>query len=126
MLTVIYVHALPVPGDALLFADAVGLALFAMSGAQLAESAGHRAIVVILMGTITGVGGGALRDILTAKIPLILRQDIYATAAIAGIVMYLVLRALGMMRAWAFGIGMSFIVALRLSAIHWKLQLPVF
>lgn len=126
LLTVFYIHALPVPGDALLFADALGLALFAMSGAQLAESAGHRAIVVILMGTITGVGGGVLRDVLTAKIPLILRQDIYATAAIAGIVIYLILRALGMMRPWAFGIGMSFIVALRLSAIHWKLQLPVF
>ncbi|MGH8509891.1 MAG: trimeric intracellular cation channel family protein [Gammaproteobacteria bacterium] len=97
-----------------------------MSGAQLAESGGHRAIVVILMGTITGVGGGVLRDVLTAKIPLILRQDSYATAAIAGIVMYLVLRALGMMRPWAFGIGMSFIVALRLSTIYWKLQLPVF
>jgi uncharacterized membrane protein YeiH len=127
LLTVFYVHApWPVPTDALLLADALGLALFAMSGAQLAESTGHRAIVVVMMGTITGVGGGALRDVLTNQVPLILRQDIYASAAIGGIALYLVLQKLGLRRSWAFGLGMLFIVALRLSAIHWKLQLPVF
>jgi uncharacterized membrane protein YeiH len=126
LLTVLYVRALPVPADALLVADALGLALFAMSGAQIAEAAGRPAIVVVLMGTMTGVAGGVLRDVLTAEVPLVLRRDIYATAAIAGIVLYLLAQSLGMRRAWAFALGMVAVAGLRLLAIRRGLQLPVF
>jgi uncharacterized membrane protein YeiH len=126
LLTVVYVRVLPVPGDTLLVADALGLALFAMAGAQIAESTGYPAVVVVLMGTMTGVAGGVMRDVLTAEIPLILRRDVYATAAIAGIVLYLMLQALGTRRAWAFGAGMVLVVVLRLLAIWRGLQLPVF
>ena len=63
----------PPPGDALLVADALGLALFALSGAQVTEAAQHPPLIVVLMGTMTGVAGGVLRDVLTAQIPLILR-----------------------------------------------------
>ena len=126
LLTVAYVRVLPVPGEALLVADALGLALFAISGAQIAEAAGYPAIVVVLMGTMTGVAGGVLRDVLTAQIPLILRRDIYATAAIAGIALYLVLQAVGVRRSGAAAIGMLVVAALRLLAIWRGLQLPVF
>ena len=126
LLTIGYVHWLPVPANTLLVADALGLALFAMSGAELAEKAGHRALPVILMGTLTGVGGGILRDVLTAKIPLVLRQDIYATAAIGGIALYLILQKLGVSRSWAFGAGLMFIATLRLAAVFLELHLPVF
>ncbi len=83
--TVAYVSAYAPPKHALMVADALGLALFAIAGAQIAETAGLSPIIVVLMGTITGVAGGVLRDLLTAQVPLILRADIYATAAIAGI-----------------------------------------
>jgi uncharacterized membrane protein YeiH len=126
LLTVAYVRVLPVPGEALLVADALGLALFAISGAQIAEAAGYPAIVVVLMGTMTGVAGGVLRDVLTAQIPLILRRDIYATAAIAGIALYLVLQAVGVRRSGAAAIGMLVVAVLRLLAIWRGLQLPVF
>jgi uncharacterized membrane protein YeiH len=126
LLTVLYVRVLPVPADALLVADALGLALFAMSGAQIAEAAGRPAIIVVLMGTMTGVAGGVLRDVLTAQIPLVLRRDIYATAAIAGIALYLLAQSLGMRRAWAFGLGIVAVAGLRLLAIRRGLQLPVF
>jgi uncharacterized membrane protein YeiH len=126
LLTVGYVQLLPPPGDALLVADALGLALFALLGAQVAEAAPRPPLIVVLMGTMTGVAGGVLRDVLTAQIPLILRRDIYATAAIVGVALYLLLQALGMKRAWAFGAGMMVVVALRLLAILWGLHLPVF
>ena len=126
LLTVAYVRVLPVPGEALLVADALGLALFAIAGAQIAESTGAPAIVVVLMGTMTGVAGGVLRDVLTAQIPLILRRDIYATAAIAGIALYLLLQAVGVGRSWAAAIGMLVVAALRMLAIWRGLQLPVF
>ncbi|WP_445232904.1 trimeric intracellular cation channel family protein [Duganella rhizosphaerae] len=124
--TIVWVQVLPVPTDALLIADALGLALFAMSGAKVAEAQGCRALIVILMGTLTGVGGGLVRDILAAKVPLILRQDIYATAAIAGILLYILLKKAGMPPRWAFGVGLVAIVVVRLLAIQLGLRLPSF
>ncbi len=84
ILTVAYVRVWPPPGATLLVADALGLALFTLSGAQLAEAAQCPPLIVVLMGTMTGVAGGVLRDVITAQVPLILRREIYATAAIAG------------------------------------------
>ena len=124
--TVVYVRIRPPPGATLLVADAFGLGLFALSGAQLAEAAQCPTLIVVLMGTITGVTGGVLRDVITARVPLILRREIYATAAILGIAAYLALQTLGMPRALAFGTGMIVVVALRLLAIRWGLHLPLF
>lgn len=124
--TVLYAGRLPPPGSALLLADAFGLALFALSGARIAEADRLSPIIVVLMGTMTGVAGGVLRDILTAQVPLILRGEIYATAAIAGISVYLLLQTLGVPRSWALAAGLSVVVVLRLLSIVWGLQLPVF
>jgi uncharacterized membrane protein YeiH len=126
MLTVAYVRIRPPPGATLLVADAFGLALFALSGAQLAEAAQCPWLIVMLMGTMTGVTGGILRDVITAQVPLILRREIYATAAIMGVAVYLALHASGLPRGLAFGAGMIVVVALRLIAIQWGLHLPVF
>lgn len=116
----------PGPGNMLLLADALGLAYFSLSGARIAESAGLSPLIVVLMGTITGAAGGVLRDILSAEIPLILRRDVYATAAIAGISSYLSLQAAGLERQWAFGIGMAAVFGLRLLAMLGGLRLPIF
>ena len=126
VLTMAYLRVRPPPGASFLVADALGLALFALSGAELAEAANCPPLVVILMGTMTGVAGGALRDVITAQIPLVLRRDIYATAAVAGIGLYLVLRAFDVPSSLAGGAGMITVVALRLAAIRWDLHLPVF
>jgi uncharacterized membrane protein YeiH len=126
LLTVSSVRILAPPRDALLVADAFGLALFALSGARIAEAARLSPIIVVLMGTLSGVAGGVLRDVLSGEIPLLLRRDIYATAAVAGISLYLALQALGVPRRWAFGGGLAVVAALRLLAILWDWQLPVF
>lgn len=126
ILTVAYVRRWPPPGITLLVADALGLALFALSGAQYAEAAQCPPLIVVLMGTITGASGGIVRDVITAKVPLILRREIYATAAIVGIAAYQAMHAFGMPRGVAFGVGMIFVVGLRLIAIRWSLHLPVF
>ncbi|HSV70493.1 MAG TPA: trimeric intracellular cation channel family protein [Methylibium sp.] len=124
-LTIVWVQYLPVPRNALAVADAFGLALFAISGAQVAERARCGPLVTILMGTLTGAGGGVVRDVLSAKVPLVLRQDIYATAAVAGIALYLLLRALKVPTAGAFVAGVVAVAATRLAAIAYDLQLPV-
>jgi len=124
ILTVTYMRVRPPPRTTLLLADALGLALFALSGAQVAESAQCPSLIVVLMGTVTGVTGGILRDVVTARAPLILQREIYATAAIAGVALYLALQAFGTPKSLAFGVGMILIVALRVFAIRWGLHLP--
>ena len=126
LLTILYGYFYPPPEKALLIPDAFGLALFAMSGAEIAEEAGHSPMIIVLMGTMTGVAGGVMRDVLSAKVPLLLQKDIYATAAIAGIILYLILQNFGLKRTWAFGFGMVMILGLRLTAVALNWQLPTF
>jgi uncharacterized membrane protein YeiH len=126
VVTLVYVRLRPPPGRALLVADALGLALFAIAGARVAEEAGLGPLIVILMGTMTGVAGGMLRDVLSAQVPLILRRDVYATAAIAGIVGYLLLQAVGLPPVAAAVAGMVVVFTLRMLAIVKGLRLPVF
>ena len=126
LLTVVYSRRWAPPERALMVADALGLALFAIGGAQIAERAHLPAIVVVIMGTMTGVAGGVFRDVLTAEIPLIMRRGrIYATAAVFGITIYLALQ-LVLDRHVAALTGMACIAALRFAAILWDLTIPVF
>jgi uncharacterized membrane protein YeiH len=126
-LTIIWVRIRQPPLAALLVADALGLALFAISGAQIAERAQLPAMVIVMMGTITGVAGGMIRDVLTAQIPLVLRKGtLYASTAIAGILFYLLLQSFAVPRHTAAAAGMLTVAALRFASIAWGLSLPVF
>ena len=124
--TTIYTRYRKPPLKALLIADAFGLALFTVGGAQIAAQAGLSWLSIVLMGAITGAAGGVIRDVLCAEVPLILRRDIYATAALTGGGLYVVLQTLGLGEVIAVLAGMALIVALRFSAIIWGLKLPVF
>lgn len=125
-LTLIYSRYNKPPLRALLIADAFGLALFAILGAGIAENAGVSWIIVIILGTMSGVAGGILRDIITNEIPLILRRDFYASAAIAGIIIYLLAKQTGLGELSASGLGFLVAAGLRLAAIFKGLRLPVF
>jgi uncharacterized membrane protein YeiH len=122
--TVIYTRYFRVPQYSLLLADTFGLAFFAISGARLAAEMGVSNLIVVMMGTMTGVAGGMIRDILAARVPLILRKDIYATAAIMGCTIYLLLEEAGLNLAAAGIISMAVIFAIRLTAIVRGLGLP--
>ena len=123
--TLVYIRWRRPPGNALAVADAFGLGLFTIGGAQIAERADLPGIMVILLGTMTAVAGGVLRDVLSAEVPLILRRDIYATAAICGAATYLSVKAMGLAESAAVVTGVVVVIALRLAAIVWHLQLPV-
>jgi uncharacterized membrane protein YeiH len=110
---------------ALLVADALGLAFFTISGVQIAQQTGISDPIALLMGTITGVAGGVLRDVLTAEIPLIFRPGrLYATAALAGAGLYVLLAGHGVSMEAAALLGMGSTAGLRLAAIFWRLELP--
>ena len=78
------------------------------------------------MGTITGVAGGVLRDVLCNEVPLLFgpTDTLYATAAIAGASAYLGLQAAGVERTLAALLGMGVVAGLRIAAIAWQLRLP--
>lgn len=109
-------------------ADAFALALFTIVGASksLAFNAGGFSAVVL--GTITGVAGGVLRDVLLNELPLVFRPEIrlYATAAIAGATVFVLLHRTAPSASWPLIVGVGTILAIRLAAIRWGLVLPVF
>ena len=125
--TVAYTRRRRAPEATLLIADALGLALFSVAGAQIAERAGLPPIACILLGTITGAAGGAVRDVLSMEIPLVLRGgSLYATAAIAGTAAYFALEAVGLARPTATLAGMTVVAGLRFAAIWWGIQMPIY
>jgi uncharacterized membrane protein YeiH len=116
------------PHRVLLVADAFGLALFAIAGTEKTLALQLPGIIAVLMGVVTGVAGGVLRDVLRREVPLVFRPEIYlyATAALAGSALLVGLRQ------WIPDFGkaplaaMGLTLILRLSAILFKLKLPIF
>ncbi|WP_229715345.1 trimeric intracellular cation channel family protein [Subtercola lobariae] len=106
--------------------DAAGLGLFAVTGAQKALEHRSNGLVVVILGTMTAVGGGVVRDVLLNRVPLVLSGDFYATAAAAGaLVVYLATR-LRIAPVWAMTLGFAVCFVLRLFAITDGWQLPSF
>ena len=114
------------PVKALTLADAFGLAVFTVIGTEKAISLGVPGSIAVIMGLMTGVAGGIIRDILSDEIPLVLKAEIYATASLCGAVIFAVLTKYSPVRPLAAPTAIAVILALRLAAIHWKLSLPVF
>jgi uncharacterized membrane protein YeiH len=117
---------LPSVQQGLVVADAFGLGLVALVGAQIVEAGERPAIVIIAVGTLSSVAGGVIRDLLSGVVPLLLRRDIYATAVISGIVIYLLLQKAGANRTWAFLTGIVSVIVIRLLSVALGWQLPVF
>jgi uncharacterized membrane protein YeiH len=110
---------------AFLLLDALGLVAFTVIGCNIAATSGSHLAVVVLMGMITGVFGGLLRDILCNQVPLVLQRDLYATVSLATGVLYVGLRQMDFSANLATSIAILFGFALRLVAIRFSLALPV-
>ena len=115
-----------VPEYILPVADAFGLALFTVIGAEKALNMGLSGMIAVVMGLITGVGGGIIRDLLCRQVPMVLRTEVYATASIIGGIGYTVSLAYGMGEKTALFLAMTSALFIRLSAIKWHLSLPAF
>ncbi len=115
------------PRRTMLVLDAAGLALFAILGAEKAQSVGASPGIVVMMACVTGCAGGMIRDMLTREIPMILHRDgeLYATCALVGAVFYVVLPGVLDARLLAVA-SMLIIFACRIAAIFGKLHLPEF
>ncbi|MEL9991671.1 MAG: trimeric intracellular cation channel family protein [Thermoproteus sp.] len=109
--------------DVVLYPDAVGLGAFAAIGADIAARAGLNPLAVMAMAAITAAGGGVVRDVLSAEVPLILRREIYATAAAVGGLIYLALLYLADREAALLGTALS-VTGLRLASLRFQWELP--
>jgi uncharacterized membrane protein YeiH len=111
--------------EALQLADAAGLALFAVVGANTALELGFDGAIAVVAGTLTGVGGGVIRDVLAGRVPLVLSGEIYATAALAGTTAFVLLDELtGLPEPPAAVIGAVIIFGLRVLGIQRQWSLP--
>lgn len=114
------------PAKALQFADAFGLAVFTVIGTQKAMALGVPGPISVIMGVMTGVAGGIIRDILAGEIPLVLKAEIYATASLTGAITFSLLANRFPAMTVAAPVSITAILVIRLAAIHWRLSLPVF
>lgn len=105
--------------------DAIGLGLFAVTGAAKAVAAGLNPVAATLLGMLTGIGGGIARDILAARIPVVLQADLYAVAALAGAAVVVAGNRLGLPQAPLLAGGAVLVFVLRYLAIRRGWRLPV-
>lgn len=105
--------------------DAAGLALFAVAGAQKALAFGLNPLMAALLGMLTGIGGGMARDVLLADVPMVLRADLYAVAALAGATVVVVGALLELPSAATMFAGALCCFVLRMLAVRRGWQLPV-
>lgn len=115
---------LKLPSNFFLIPDAIGLALFTVIGTSVALTLGTPWLIAALMGIITGVFGGIIRDILCNEIPLIFRTDIYATASLIGALLLIILDSYHVNHNLAIILSMMVIIITRLLAIRWHIHLP--
>lgn len=106
--------------------DAVGVATFLGIGLNKSLDYGSSYLVAIILGTITAIGGGMIRDLLAHEIPFVLRKEIYATACVIGGVVMVCGLQLGLANTSATLLGMGVTLSIRLVAIVYSLRLPEF
>ncbi|MFE5870347.1 trimeric intracellular cation channel family protein [Streptomyces roseifaciens] len=123
--TMLFLHHRELPRRSLMTVDAVGLAVVTVIGARAALDAGVTPFAAVILAVVTGVTGEVVRDVLCGEFPpLLLREEVYATAALLGAVCYLVLDRLGTGPTAAAVVAASLVFAVRMGALHFGLHLP--
>ena len=109
-----------------LFFDALGISFFTILGVEKALSLGVRPEIAAIMGMFSAVMGGVIRDVLTNETPVLFRKEIYATACLAGAILYLLLYRFGIDRHVNLIMSIMIIFVIRILAVRYKLSLPSF
>ncbi len=106
--------------------DAIGLGFFVGIGVEKSLLYQDSYLIAVIMGVVTGCGGGIIRDILAREIPMVLRSEVYATACIIGSTFHIAMLYSGYNNQSAFLAGALATLMIRLGAIKWHWSLPVF
>ncbi|GJM36411.1 MAG: membrane protein [Saprospiraceae bacterium] len=105
--------------------DTIGIGIFTVLGLQKTLTFGISPEIAILMGTVSAVFGGVLRDNLSNEIPLIFRKEVYATACLAGGILYVLLMKIGIPEQINTVVTILFIISIRILAVRFHWSLPV-
>jgi uncharacterized membrane protein YeiH len=108
------------------FFDTLGISLFTILGVEKALSLGVSPEIAAIMGMFSAIMGGVIRDVLTNETPVLFRKEIYATACLAGAILYLILHQFNVDRNINLIISIVVIFVIRVLAIPYKLALPTF
>lgn len=112
-------------GRTLFLFDTIGLGLFTITGVIKTLEAGYPFWVAVIMGAITGSVGGVIRDVLINQVPLVFRKDLYATACLAGGLVFLLCQQSERLLPFAELIGASSIIVVRLVAVRYRIHFPI-
>lgn len=104
--------------------DAIGIGFFTVVGTQKSIEYGSSYIAAIMLGMFSASMGGVIRDVLVNETPLILRKEIYASACLAGALLFVVLHAVGVDNGWNAFISATMVVVIRLLSVRYNLSLP--
>ncbi|HEY9490272.1 MAG TPA: trimeric intracellular cation channel family protein, partial [Chryseosolibacter sp.] len=107
-----------------LFFDTLGISFFTILGVEKALSLGVKPEIAAIMGMFSAVMGGVIRDTLTNATPILFRKEIYATACLAGAILYLILFKIGIDRNLNMILSITCIFVIRMLAVRYKLSLP--
>ena len=126
LITFLAARRFKLPSRLFIVPDAIGMALFTVAGTQAALALGAPWLVASMMGVVTAVFGGIVRDVLCNEIPLVFSGELYATAAWGGAMVLVGLQLLGVDHVWSAIAGGSTVLVLRFGALLFKWRLPVF
>jgi len=124
LLTFLSMHYVHQARRLILLSDALGLGVFAVVGAQKALLFGLNPFLAVIMGLITSIGGGLIRDTLCNQMPLVLREEIYALAATAGATVFVLLPSDLQQNFLAYMACVTLVVIIRLLAVKFKIHMP--
>ncbi len=119
-------HPRRLPWYVLPVCDAIGLAVFVGIGVEKALMFQDSYLIAVIMGVLTGCGGGIIRDVLAREVPMVLRREVYATACIIGGTFHVGALMMGASTGSAFLCCVVATLVIRLGAIRWHLSLPTF
>ena len=126
LVTFLAARRFKLPARLFIVPDAIGMALFTVSGTQAALAFGAPWLAASLMGVVTAVCGGIVRDMMCNEIPLVFSGELYATAAWSGALVLVGLHLAGVDHVWSSIAGASTVLVLRFGALIFKWRLPVF
>lgn len=126
ILTIIFRKKIKYLSKSMFLFDTIGLGIFTIIGTQMGVESNFNPIISIALGTMTAAFGGVIRDILCHQVPVIFREEIYATAAIIGSITFLVLNQFDLNININYIITTSIVIIIRLVAVKFHLSLPTF
>jgi uncharacterized membrane protein YeiH len=104
--------------------DTIGIGLFTILGLKTTLGIGLSPLIAVMMGTVSAVFGGVVRDVLSREVPLIFRKEIYATACILGGICYLGMQKVGLAEDWNVFLTVLVVIGIRVASVKYRWRLP--